>query len=213
MNYIGNTYNYNSYEIRTTVDVDNQKEFFLCASDIEKIFPIYTVESYLKLEETKQLISEILSSNCKNQPTDEDRVVKIVSDGNFKGIWFCRALSLDYCRWISLKLFVWCESVCNRMASKLVTQRPKKNSLYSTTEVIKYLDGDWKVKDLLEDLEKKNIIKFNKSGKNRTWTMSDKRKLHYIKEKKFTIGDTGFSRPYNVWTEEGKNYLISLYRK
>lgn len=34
--------------------------------------------------------------------------------------------------------------------------------------------------------------------------MSDKRKLHYIKEKKFTIGDTGFSRPYNVWTEEGK---------
>lgn len=43
--------------------------------------------------------------------------------------------------------------------------------------------------------------------------MCDRGKLRFIKEKTFTLKDTNFTKQYNVWTEEGKNYLISLYNK
>lgn len=213
MNYVNNTYQYGPTKVRTIVDLDDPKEFFICASDLEKVSPIYTVHSYLERDDTKALMEAIPKSGCKNQPIDGGRLIKTVAEGANRGTWFCRVLALDFCRWTSPKLFVWCESVCNRIASTSATT--DKKSLYSTTEVIKFLEGDWNVKTLLSDLEKKGVIKFSQSSssKDRKWTMCDKSKLRFIKEKTFTIKDTNFTKPYNVWTEEGKNYLINLYNK
>lgn len=211
MNYVNNTYQYGPTKVRTIVDLDDPKEFFICASDLEKVSPIYTVHSYLERSDTKALMDAIPKSSCKNQPVDGNRLIKTVAEGVNRGTWFCRALALDYCRWISPKLFVWCESVCNRIAC--TSAASNKNSLYSTTEVIKFLEGDWNVKTLLSDLEKKGVIKFNQGSKNKNWTMCDRCKLRFIKEKTFTLKDTNFTKQYNVWTEEGKNYLISLYNK
>lgn len=211
MNYVNNTYQYGPTKVRTIVDLDDPKEFFVCASDLEKVSPIYTVHSYLERSDTKALMDAIPKSSCKNQPVDSNRLIKTVAEGANKGTWFCRALALDFCRWVSPKLFVWCESVCNRIAC--TSTASNKNSLYSTTEVIKFLEGDWNVKTLLSDLEKKGVIKFNQGGRNKNWTMCDRGKLRFIKEKTFTLKDTNFTKQYNVWTEEGKNYLINLYNK
>lgn len=212
MNYVNNTYQYGPTKVRTIVDLDDPKEFFICASDLEKVSPIYTVHSYLERDDTKALMEVIPKSGCKNQPVDGGRLIKTVAEGTNRGTWFCRALALDFCRWISPKLFVWCESVCNRIASTSATT--DKDSLYSTTEVIKFLEGDWNVKTLLSDLEEKGVIKFSQANsRDKKWTMCDRSKLRFIKEKTFTIKETNFTKQYNVWTEEGKNYLINLYNK
>ena len=70
MNYVNNTYQYGPTKVRTIVDLDDPKEFFICASDLEKVSPIYTVHSYLERDDTKALMDAIPKSGCKNQPVD-----------------------------------------------------------------------------------------------------------------------------------------------
>ena len=97
MNYVNNTYQYGPTKVRTIVDLDDPKEFFICASDLEKVSPIYTVHSYLERDDTKALMEAIPKSGCKNQPVDGGRLIKTVAEGANRGTWFCRALAIDFC--------------------------------------------------------------------------------------------------------------------